>query len=136
MNTVSNEVLHEPSRFEVAGGTVIDHSTGLMWTRGNVPGGRMTQQAAAEACTKLDCGGHKDWRLPTRKELLTLVDDERVDPSINTAVFECEPSWYWTATPAACSPAGYAWGVLFNFGDTFWLNRGFSGFVRAVHASQ
>jgi hypothetical protein len=84
----------EGPRFHVDGDTVLDRTTGLVWSRENVPGGTMNWKAAAEACGKLNLGGHSDWRLPTIRELLTLVDYERHDPAIDTTAFKCESAYY------------------------------------------
>lgn len=115
---------------------VIDRTTALMWSRENVPGGRMNWVAAAEACKKLKFGGHTDWRLPTIRELLTLVDYERHEPAIDTDAFKCESSYYWTSSPLHSSPGGCAWGVDFGFGYADWGSQGGDVYVRAVRASQ
>jgi len=123
-------------RLEVVGETVRDHSSGLEWTRGLVPGGQMAWEAAKAACEKLELDGG-GWRLPTIQELLTLVDYERHDPAIDTTIFTgCPSSWFWTSTPYAPSPGDCAWGVRFGYGDAYWNGRSLSGFVRAVRASQ
>lgn len=126
----------EGARFEVGTHTVRDRSTGLEWSRENVPGGTMKWAAAKEACKALKLGGHDDWRLPTIRELLTLVDYERHDPAIDTEAFKCESATYWTSTPAASSPGVCAWVVYFHCGSADWGGQGSSYRVRAVRASQ
>jgi Protein of unknown function (DUF1566) len=111
-----------PARFEIRDEVVLDRRTGLMWTRGNVPGGRMPWATAQKAAAGVSLGGHSDWRLPTIRELLTIVDYERSSPSIDTSLFECESAWYWSATPYKPSPGGYAWFVNFNDGYSSALN--------------
>lgn len=135
---VKLQVLEIPEgpRFHVDGDTVLDRSTGLEWSRENVPGGAMKWAAAKEACAKLTLGGHSDWRLPTIRELLTLVDYERHDPAIDTDAFKCESSYYWTSTPLHSSPGVYAWFVVFYYGGAYWDSQGNDFFVRAVRASQ
>jgi hypothetical protein len=123
-------------RFEVTGDAVLDRASGLVWSRENVPGGRMNWKNAKDACAKLTLGGFSDWRLPTIRELLTLVDYERHDPSIDTDAFKCDSSYYWSSTPVHSSPGGYAWGVSFGDGGAGWLSRDNGCFVRAVRASQ
>lgn len=115
---------------------VIDRTTSLMWSRENVPGGTMNWAAAKEACAKLILGGHTDWRLPTIRELLTLVDYERHDPAIDTDAFKCESAYYWTSTPLHSSPGVYAWVVNFGGGDAGWGDQDDGARVRAVRASQ
>ena len=124
------------SRFETRGNIVIDHLTGLMWDRQTMPGGRMSWAKAKEACSLRDLGGYTDWRLPTIRELLTIVDYERHEPAIDTNAFECEASWYWSSTPLASSPGDYAWGVGFDNGYAFWSGQSDDGFVRACRAGQ
>jgi hypothetical protein len=122
-------------RFELVGeDMVIDHSTGLRWSRGNVPGGRMNWKAANDACAAMDLGGLK-WRAPVVGELLTIVDYTRSSPAINP-IFRCEPAWYWTATPWAGSPGVYAWFVNVNGGSSNYFSQDLEFFVRAVCASQ
>ncbi len=126
----------ESPRFRVDDDTVLDRTTGLMWSRENVPGGSMNWKAAQEACKKLQLGGHSDWRLPTIRELLTLVDYERHNPAIDTDTFKCESAYYWTSTPVASSPGACAWLVGFDGGYAGWDGQDGDGHVRAVRASQ
>jgi hypothetical protein len=121
-------------RFEVVGETVIDHTTGLTWSRANVPGGRMKWKDAQEACGAVELADLK-WRAPTRIELLTIVDDTRYDQAI-APVFKCESAGYWTSTPAAGSPGVYAWYVDFYDGYSDCHDQHHEFFVRAVCASQ
>jgi hypothetical protein len=132
------QVLEIPTgpRFQVDGDVVLDRTTGLEWSRENVPGGRMNWAAAKEACATLTVGGHSDWRLPTIRELLTLVDYERHEPAIDTDAFKCESSYYWTSTPAHSSPGVYAWVVDFGGGSADWGGQDGDFCVRAVRASQ
>ena len=115
---------------------VLDNETSLIWSRA-VSKEACTWQQADEIAKSTSVAGVLG-RLPTRKELLTLVDDTRYNPAIDTAFFpECPTDdWYWTSTPAAPSPGACAWYVDFSNGGASWYNRSFSGFVRAVRASQ
>jgi uncharacterized protein DUF1566 len=123
-----------PARFEVVGDVVRDLTTGLEWTREAASDKRLTWAEAKEACEKLDLAGG-GWRLPTIKELLSLVDYERHDPAIDP-VFKCDATLYWTSTPYAPSPAVCAWGVGFGDGDAGCSGRDGDGFVRAVRGGQ
>ena len=115
---------------------VLDRTTGLVWSRENVSGGSMNWKAAAEACGKLALGGFTDWRPPTIRELLTLVDYDRHDPAIDTDAFKCDSSYYWTSTPLHSSPGDYAWVVNFDDGDAVWGFQDSVYRVRAVRSSQ
>jgi len=71
----------EVSRFEDNGDeTVTDPKTGLMWTKdANLPGDTMLFHQALEYIEGINEGkypnfGHTDWRLPTLRELRSLID--------------------------------------------------------------
>ena len=82
----------------------------LEW-QADVPEQKMTWAEARAYAASLGDG----WRLPTRAELLTIVDDTRHDPSCS--VFpDCPSEWFWTSTPWAGSSSS-AWGVSFYFGN-------------------
>ncbi len=56
-------------------GTITDNVTGLMWQQD--PGAKMTWGEAVEnleAFNEVALGGYSDWRIPTMKELFSLVD--------------------------------------------------------------
>ena len=60
-------------------GTVTDLNTGLMWQKNS--GEKKTyRQAVADAAT-CRTGGYDDWRLPTIKELYSLILFSGVDPN-------------------------------------------------------
>lgn len=76
------------------GGVVTDTQTNLQWqdnydgNGGEVKSGSFIE--AAQYCTELDLSNKQDWRLPSKDELLTIVDKSRADdnqPAINV-VFE------------------------------------------------
>jgi hypothetical protein len=96
-------------------GTVTDTSTELMWQQ---QAGSSIQrwEGALAYCEGLNLGGHTDWRLPTIKELRSLVDYSRYNPAINTTYFpNIFSSFYWASTTYAYS-TGNAWGVPFYYG--------------------
>lgn len=98
--------------------TVLDTRTGLTWQR--VPSTTpATASAAAATCQALALGGFSTgWRLPTIKELLTLVNEDRGDPAIDIEAFPDTVSVvYWSSTPAANQP-GMFWGLAFMWGTT------------------
>lgn len=92
-------------------GTVTDNVTGLIW-QGTVDPGSYTQAQAATYCANL--GGA--WRLPTRLELVSLVDFTIAYPGlpINQTYFPNTPgAAFWTSSAYA---SGYAWFVAFDSG--------------------
>jgi hypothetical protein len=98
-----------PAQYEIGAGTVLDTVTGLTWQR-QVPGEKMTQFDAVDYCANLDLAGPLFWRLPTRIELLSIVDIGHVKPAINNEAFPNTPSeLFWTATqnPISLSPLSF-----------------------------
>lgn len=114
---------------------VLDTTTGLIWARTLAQGGEakcLDHAAASEAVKDLGEG----WRLPTRAELLTLVDDTRHEPAIDVAAFpDTQSGWYWTSTPAAWNPSADAWFVTFGYGYAATVYRSLDAFVRAVRSA-
>ena len=116
-------------------GTVTDTTTWLMWSKENV-GSKGDWGSADKACSALRLAGYKDWRMPARWELLTLVDDTRHSPAIDVSFFpDTKNDWYWSSTPCAWDPS-CAWIVDFNDGYVYGYHRGYSAFVRAVRSAR
>lgn len=112
--------------------TVIDSTTGLEWTAKPLSDDYVTHQAATDAATGCRVGGHKDWALPSRQQLLTLVDLSRYSPAIDTDAFPDFPSrWFWTSDLCAWSSAS-AWFVSFYGGGVSYSLRYGGGFALAV----
>jgi hypothetical protein len=63
----------QPSFTDNGDGTVTDNVTGLMWQQD--PGAKMTWNAGVAGAATLDLAGYGDWRLPTIKELYSLMAD-------------------------------------------------------------
>lgn len=61
-------------------GTVTDLVTGLMWQQD--PGPKKTYAEAVSGASTLTLGGYSDWRLPSIKELYSLIQFSGVDPSV------------------------------------------------------
>jgi len=99
---------------DLGDGTVRDNRSGLVWQQGFSPG-EQAQAASVTYCTSLTLGG--GWRLPTKDELLSIVDSSRSNPSIDTAFFPGTPStWFWSSSPVAGSPS-VGWYVYFSSGN-------------------
>jgi hypothetical protein len=104
-------------RYTISGGTVYDTKTKLTWQQ-TPPSGTYTWAAAKTYCAGVGSSlGGTGWRLPTIKELLTIVDHSKVmNPTIDPTAFPGTASAvYWSATGVMNSPSG-AWGVLFYTG--------------------
>lgn len=82
------------------------------------------------------CGHTSGWRLPTRRELLSIVHHGTWSPSIDTDYFpNTVSSWYWSSDLYAPDPA-VAWLVYFNDGgaDTYFHDGNLH--VRLVRSGQ
>jgi hypothetical protein len=116
-------------------GTVTDNSTGLMWEQAGSPE-TLKWERALSYCTTLNIGNYTDWRMPTIKELRSLVDYSRYYPAIDTAFFpDTETSFYWSSTTYANNPYS-AWGVYFYSGNDGYINKTKYNYVRAVRGGQ
>jgi hypothetical protein len=69
---------NQPSYRDNGDGTVTDLNTRLMWTQD--PGSKKTFQQAVDGAIKCKVGGYHDWRLPTIKELYSLILFSGTDP--------------------------------------------------------
>lgn len=114
-----------------ASGTVVDNETGLMWQR-DVPAFNGPWLSALGYCEALTAGGYSDWRLPSVKELRTIVDVGTVSPAIDLGAFPGTPSeFFWASTPWA-GFLGTELGVNFSVGCTAADSTGGYGRVRCV----
>ncbi|MCR6700882.1 MAG: DUF1566 domain-containing protein [Dokdonella sp.] len=114
---------------------VLDGSLRIDILTGNIGGRSMSHRKAVEACANIDAIGSTDWRLWTPAEAFALVDHARFNPAVDTALFpDIKPDWYWTSSPGAEDPDGYAWIVHFHYGDVYLYHRGYNAFVRAVRS--
>ncbi len=81
-------------------------------------------------------GGFSDWRLPTIKELGTIVHYGQYDPAIDTKYFpKTVSSFYWSSTTYAVDTYN-AWGVDFNDGLDYYNDKSSGYYVRAVRGGQ
>jgi Protein of unknown function (DUF1566) len=126
-----------PGRYAASGGVVVDSATHLTWqqpvaTSGADDGnGRSTWAHAKSYCASLGGG----YRLPTVKELLTIVDFSRSNPAIDTSddAFPSTPAEaFWTATPLAASEPTNAWFISFADGYAGNANMSQPNRVRCV----
>jgi hypothetical protein len=82
------------------------------------------------------CGHTSGWRLPTRRELLSIVHHGVSNPSIDTSYFpNTVSSWYWSSDLYQPDPTG-AWYVLFNYGGANAGSHGNNFHVRLVRSGQ
>ena len=128
-------------------GTVTHLPTGLTWKRcaegqtwsGTTCTGSSSAHTWAQALTLASTSsfaGQTDWRLPNIKELLSLVEVCRLNPSINDAIFPVAPSsYFWSGSPYAYY-SNFTWYVGFNNGNSSNGNRSGNASLRLVRGGQ
>jgi Protein of unknown function (DUF1566) len=80
--------------------------------------------------------GYADWRVPNVAELVSLVEEQCTDPSINETIFpNTDNKFIWTSSPDFNNDSG-TWSVDFNVGTTATLQRDFSYRVLLVRSVQ
>ncbi len=107
-------------------GTVTDNLTGLVWLKDVSCLPRMPWQTALDtvknlahgSCSLTDGSNLGDWRLPSVKELQSLVDFSRFNPSLDDSTpFISGGSQVWSSTTVQSAPE-HAWYVTFGDGAT------------------
>lgn len=120
------------------GAEVTDHATGLIWRRcregrsgnsctGGSPDTKFSHEAAL-AYVRNQPG----WRLPTVKELASIVDRDRFEPALDPAFpLPYREFYFWTSTPYV-GVAGHAWFVEFGEGTINGSPRQLAFYIRLV----
>jgi hypothetical protein len=121
---------------------VEDTAAGLTWqgcavglTGNQCESGSAAQynwQEALAYCEALAWGGHDDWRLPNRAELMSITDDRRTSPAIDTTTFPATPSSYFWSSSSYASSTSYAWLVNFDYGNVVNVDKSYTFYVRCV----
>lgn len=87
-------------------GTVTDTCTGLMWQK-TTPDRPMDWESALDSASSASVGGHRDWRVPNVREMLSLyrfsAGPPHADPVFQGPVV-VYPGGYWTSTTEVLLP--------------------------------
>ena len=77
---------------------VLDSNTGLMWQQ-QIADRTYTWTNARNYCNNLTYAGNSDWRLPSPREILTIVDNSLYEPGVNATIYPNIPigSYLWTS---------------------------------------
>jgi hypothetical protein len=109
--------LPNPARLVTDGTTVRDEITGLEWSVAFTE--RVDYAGAVAHCDSRPETDGESWRLPTRIELVSLVDRTR-NPAIDERAFPETPAdYFWSASPVPTAP-GSRYSVYFGVGETAW----------------
>jgi hypothetical protein len=116
-------------------GTVTDNVTGLIWQQQEDNPNTLYNwyQAAGvyhatyngakrSACGETRTAGYSDWRLPSKRELIGIVDYSGLPGAAINSVFKNTNTYkYWTSTPTDFGPNDpfpNAWYVHFSYGES------------------
>jgi hypothetical protein len=114
-----------------------DNVTNLIWSLQSASGGWEDGVTMYPSMmnTATRCGYNTGWRLPTLRELLSLVHHGAWSPAIDSAYFPATwPIFYWSAD--ATSSLLIAWIVHFYNGSTGTYNKNNSYYIRLVRSGQ
>lgn len=81
------------------------------------------------------CGHATGWRVPMRRELLSIVHHGAFSPAIDTNYFPGTQAWYWT-NDSYPPDLAVAWSVHFGNGDSYANGKAFTYRVRLVRSGQ
>ena len=112
-------------------------STGGNGCSATLPGSACNTQALVTAVNAAGLCGQTDWRLPTRRELATLVDAGTFNPAIDATYFPNTQTshFYWSATTIVLNPAN-AWYVLAGNGSNNADSKTLNGYARLVRGGR
>ena len=129
-----------------ADGTVTHKTSDLMWMRCSLgqrwQAGRclgradnLTWPDAMAEADRIRFADYADWRLPTLRELSSIIDHSCRSPAINLRTFPDTPtSWYWSSTRYAYQNT-LSWGVYFDMGYQDYSGRYLPSHVRLVRSA-
>jgi len=109
---------------------VIDDVTHLVWQK-TVTSGALTWADAVALCANLELGGRSDWRVPSRIELVSLVDFSAFGHANDVAFPDSPQEQFWTCSQGPADPLA-AYVVLFGNGSTGADYKTTPHFVRCV----
>lgn len=118
-----------------AGEMALDGRTGLMWQDNRfIESESVTFAQAEKLCEDMRLGGHKDWRIPTIRELLSIIDYKKYDPAILDGFSIGESRYFWSSTQYMGDP-DKVWGVNFKDGSLDANGKSYDRRVRCVRTS-
>lgn len=137
MPNAASSGLPNPASYDTSTpGVVLDQVTGLVW-QAAVPPSTHTWDGAKAYCANLELGGFTDWRVPSRIELISIVDYTiaKPGPVVAAVAFPNTPNTvFWTASPVALYGSSRAWYVEFDNGFAFTEATSAEYNVRCVRA--
>lgn len=101
-------------KFILKDGIIVEKILNLMWQDAlSVSTDRYNWNNANSYCQNLTYKNYSDWRLPTRDELLSIIN-YTLSPSIFSVFNYTAADNYWSSTIDISAPGGYRWSINFN----------------------
>ena len=122
-------------RFTVQANTncVLDNLTGLIWARNANQFGQTNWGTCVTNCNNMDYGGQTDWRLPNKRELMSLIDENKYNPALPTGhpFIGVQSLYYWSSTTYMDNTAS-AWAVSLINGRVYEYSKTITAYVWPV----
>ncbi|MFK5976520.1 MAG: DUF1566 domain-containing protein [Sulfurovum sp.] len=124
------------SRFTKDGDIITDKITLLQWQDSPVTKVVKSIEGAKKRCEEFRLGGFKDWRLPKKEDILSVVNySKKNDPKLLRDVNKETNSYDWTPEKRSYM-THYAWFVYFNYGYSDYFFKYYSNFIRCVRGGK
>ena len=116
-------------------GSITDNLTQLVWQKVPFADSLSWEQALSYADT-LTLAASSDWRLPNIKELQSINDERRINPSLNNTFFSVSaPGKYWSSTTLP-NQTTKAWYLNTQFGITTYDQKTVKHYILCVRGNQ
>jgi hypothetical protein len=123
-----------PTFTRVNGNIVKEEQSNLYWQDNIAAKTTIEKFAQAESyCASLTLDEIDSWRLPTYNELLTIVNYERLQPSVYDTFQNTNDKEYWTQTEHAASESLYKWTIHFKRGKVHFVTGAYPSHFSTTH---
>lgn len=120
------------SRFAKQGDIIMDRLTMIQWQDSPITKIIHNEKEAQKRCEELRLGGFKDWRLPTKEEILSVVNYSKKNSlNIKNDLKDEFSNYDWEESERSYM-THYAWFVYFKYGYSDYFYKYYSNFIRCV----
>jgi len=117
----------------LANSSKIDEKTGLIWQDNTeISQNDLNYNDALKYCKNLKVDGFSDWRLPSIREMYSIVDLSQKRPALKNGFEIRDDGRYWTSTLFSKNPKGEAWYISMRYGEAEAYNKSRVYHVRCV----
>ena len=123
------------AKFDRVGDSVVDSKTDLVWQDNySDNGGDIVEKSWSDAiryCEDRNESNYNDWRLPNKKEILSILVYDNPDAGIDSQFTQTGVGEYWSSSSYPLDTTK-AWVVDFNRGDSDSKDKTLELLVRCV----